>query len=245
MFNSQSVLRCKRTLQCERPAPKRHGRDVFHAWMLDGAEFAGKLDMPILSKVKSMPSKLISFSDAMNKKTTNFKQVVHFFEDDFRIERFWHNPTAYLDRLKKFDGVIGLDFSVCWDFPVALKDYNYFRNNVCTFWLQQHLPVVIPQARCELSNYKDVLAGHPKHSTIAIGARSMVKEKEDRLMLKKSVRYIIDYLEPLNLLWYGSAMYGVADYAIEKNIPIKFFQSKGRGDLCSTPNKEVYNGWAS
>ena len=235
----------KLSFKGNRVKPMRHSRDVFHAWMLDGADFAGKLDMPVLSKVKFVPSELISFSDAMDRKTTDFNKTVHFFEDDYLIERFWHNPVAYLERLSKFESVIGLDFSVCWDFPVALKDYNYFRNSVCTYWLQQNLSVVIPQARCERNNYKDVLAGYPKNSTIAIGARSMVKNREDREVLKESVKCIIDYLSPLNLLWYGSNMYGVADYAITNKIPVKFYQGKGKGKLCSSLDKEKFNGRTS
>lgn len=217
--------------------PLRHSRDVFHAWMVNGADFAGKLDMLVLSKAKCVPSSLISFSDAMSSKTTDFNKTVHFFEDDYLIERFWNNPRAYIKRLQKFEGVIGLDYSVCWDFPVALKNYNYFRNNVCTYWLQQNLPTVVPQARCEANNYRDVLAGHPKNSTIAIGARSMVKDKRDRLVLKESVKNIVDYLEPINILWYGSNQYGAADYAIRRGIPVKFYQAKGKGCLVSTIEK--------
>ena len=213
--------------------PLRHNRDVFHAWMIKGTENAGKLDMPMLERVKCLPNELISFSDAMDPKITNFDKTVHFFEDDYLIERFWNNPTAYLNRLKKFNSVIGLDYSVCWDFPVALKNYNYFRNNLCTSWLQKNLPVVIPQARSEASNCLDVLAGHPKNSTIAIGARAMVKDKRDRRVLKECVKCVVDCLEPINILWYGSHLYGVADYALEKGIPIKFYKGKGRGHLTS------------
>ena len=140
----------------------RHSRDVFHAWMLEGASYEGKLDMPALKPVHIEPERLIAFSDAMKRSCKDFDQVVHFFEDDYLIERFWNNPKRYVNKLSKFEGVIGLDYSVCWDFPAALKDYNYYRNNACTYWMQKVLQVGIPQARCEDCNYKDVLAGHPK-----------------------------------------------------------------------------------
>ena len=92
-------------------------------------------------------------------------------------------------------GAIGLDYSVCYDFPVALKDYNHWRNSTCTYWLQRHLSSAVPQARCEDGNYRIVLAGFPKHSTIAIGARSMVRDLNDRAVLKKSVEHIVDFPE--------------------------------------------------
>ncbi len=211
--------------------PDHHYRDVFHAWMLQGAEYAQPLGMPKLAPVRVDPDKLIAFSDAMSPKWHGFDCFVHFFEDDCRIERFWNNPKAYVNKLSKFQGVIGLDYSVCWDFPVALKDYNHWRNSVCTHWLQQQLFCAVPQARCEDTNYKSVLAGFPKHSTIAIGARSMVRRLDDRAILKKSVEHIVDFLEPANILWYGSDQYGVADYPRSRGIPVHVYPAKGRGNL--------------
>ena len=211
--------------------PPHHSRDVFHAWMLEDAEYAGPLDMPKLATVHADPENLVAFSDAMNPKWRDFDCFVHFFEDDCKIERFWHDPKKYIGKLSQFQGVIGLDYSVCWDFPVALKDYNYWRNSTCTYWLQQQLPCAIPQARCEEWNYMSVLAGFPKRSTIAIGARSMVRDKDDRAVLKQSVKHICDYLEPENLLWYGSDQYGVTEYPLSKGITVHVYPAKGRGEL--------------
>ena len=211
--------------------PKRHGRDVFHAWMLEGAGYAGPLDMPVLQATAQVPNRLVAFSDAMNSKWNDFDCWVHFFEDDKNIERFWSNPLAYVNKLKKFRGVIGLDYSVCWDFPIPKKIYNHFRNSTCTYWLQRQLDNVIPQARCEGSDGESVLAGFPRRSILAIGARSMVKDVKDREVLKKSVKYIVDNLDPLGLVWYGSSRYGVAEYPLSLGVPVYFFPGKGRGGL--------------
>ena len=215
----------------ERKKPAHHSRDVFHAWMLEGAEYAEPLDMPKLDQVHANPNRLVAFSDAMNPKWNDFDCFVHFFEDDSKIERFWNNPKAYIGKLSKFQGVLGLDYSVSWDFPAALKNYNHWRNSVCTYWLQQQLPYAVPQARCEDTNYRSVLAGFPKHSSIAIGARSMVRDPHDRIVLKRSIEIIVDYLEPENLLWYGSNQYGVTDYPISKGVPVHVYPAKGRGNL--------------
>ena len=89
----------------------------------------------------------------------------------------------------------------------------------------------MPQARCEDGDYESVLAGFPKHSTIAIGACSMVRDRDGRVVLKKSVEHIVDLLEPTNLLWYGSDQHGVADYPRSKGIPVRVYPAKGRGNL--------------
>ena len=214
-----------------REKPPHHARDVFHAWMLEGAEYAKPLGMPKLAPVHVDPERLVAFSDAMGSKWRDFDCFVHFFEDDCVIERFWNNPKAYIGKLGRFQGVIGLDYSVCWDFPPALKNYNHWRNSVCTYWMQQQLPCAVPQGRCEDDDYLSVLAGFPRRSTIAIGARSMVRDRDDRAVLVKSVKHIVDLLEPENLLWYGSDQYGVADYPRSKGIPVHVYPAKGRGKL--------------
>lgn len=222
----------------DKKKPPRHSRDVFHAWMLHGAEYTKSLGMPKLAPVYANPDKIIAFSDAMNSRCHEFDSFVHFFEDDCRIERFWNNPKAYLNKLGKFQGVIGLDYSVCWDFPPALKNYNHWRNSVCTYYLQRYLPCVVPQVRCEDDDFESTLESFPKHSTLAIGARSMVRNRKDRKVLISSVKHIVDYLEPENLLWYGSDEYGVADYPRVKGVPVHVYPGKGRGNL----NHHIFGG---
>jgi hypothetical protein len=97
---------------------------------------------------------------------------------------------------------------------------------------------VIPQARCEQDDFMDVLAGFPKRSTIAIGARSMVRDVKDRVVLKEAVKLVVDFLEPSHIVWYGSTQYGVADYLDEMGIPYTVYPGKGRGDLRSCPRDE-------
>lgn len=221
-----------------RKRPRRHARDVFHAWMLEGAEYANPTDMPILQRVDAIPNRLVAFSDAMHPRWKDFDCWVHFFEDDCVIERFWHNPKAYIEKLRKFRGVTGPDFSVGWNFPKPIKRYNHFRNSVCSHWLHHQGITVIPQARCERDDYLEVLSGFPKHSTIAIGARAMVRDVRDRAVLKESVRLTVDYLDPSHVAWYGSALYGVTDYLDEKNVPYTVFEGKGRGRLSSPSSGE-------
>lgn len=228
----------QRGKQSDAVIPERHVRDVFHAWMLRDAVYVGRLDMPLLQPSHSVPNKLVAFSDAMRPSWRDFDCWVHFFEDDVIINRFWNNPKQYLKKLKKFRGVIGLDYSVGWNFPRAVKEYNHFRNSTCSYWLQQQGVEVIPQARCEQDDFTDVLAGFPKRSTIAIGARSMVRDVKDRVVLKEAVKLIVDFLEPSHIVWYGSTQYGVTDYLDETGIPYTVYPGKGRGSFKSCPRNE-------
>ena len=85
-------------------------KDVYHAFLVTNARYSGNLEIPIISKQESIPEKLIAFSKALH--TKDYKQWVHFYEDDVAIERVWNHPRTYLPILQKFQGVITPDFSL-------------------------------------------------------------------------------------------------------------------------------------
>ena len=107
---------------------KRHQRDLFHSQIVDGAFFAGPMDMPMMTPVNVTPKGLVPFSVAMQSSCEDFDQFVDFYEDDYEFERFWNSPHRYIDRLLRFAGAVSPDFSTCWDFPVAMKAWNTYRN---------------------------------------------------------------------------------------------------------------------
>lgn len=102
------------------------------------------MDMPVIQPCNAIPVELVAFSDAMSPRYRKRGGFVHFFEDDSDIERFWNNPKRYLPRLSQFDGVISPDYSVCYDFPNALKVNNTYRNLASGAWLQSQGLQVIP-----------------------------------------------------------------------------------------------------
>ena len=210
---------------------RRHSRDVFHSYLVNGAVFLGSLDMPALKPSLSWPKKLVAFSDAISRDWRDFNCTVNFFEDDYRIEPFWNNPTKYLTKLSRFDSVIGPDYSVCYDFPVPLKEWNAYRNQALSFWLQKRGLRVIPNVRCDPNKSEAYLAGIPKHSSVAIGARACIKRRHDRDLFVASVKAAVHYLEPSNIIWYGSEAYGIADYVRSLGVALRSYPGKGRGNL--------------
>lgn len=211
--------------------PAFHKRDVFHAWMVEGAEFAGPMDMPAMRPCHCIPSKLVAFSDAMSANYHDREGFVHFYEDDANIERFWNNPKKYLPRLKQFEGVISPDYSVCYDFPNAYKVGNTYRNLASGYWLQSEGMNAIPNVRCEPANTGWSLPSIPHGSVIAFGARASVKRVADRAIFVSMVKAAVDQLMPSAIVWYGSDAYGVADYPKALGIPVHVFPGKGRGSL--------------
>jgi hypothetical protein len=65
-------------------------KDVFHAFMVENSDFSGSLEFPFVKKQEKLPTRLIPFSKAISGK--DYKQWVHFYEDDTMFERIWNYP---------------------------------------------------------------------------------------------------------------------------------------------------------
>lgn len=73
-------------------------KDVFKAWLVEGAKFLGKYELPKIKTCDKIPSKLISFDKTKNNKFYN--KWVHFYLHDYKYECLWNNPKAYLNCLQ-------------------------------------------------------------------------------------------------------------------------------------------------
>ena len=222
----------KDTAQISRVSDK----DVFHAFMVEGSSFEGPFDIPVLDSIQVDVKGLISFSEARSLKDADSSKFVHFFTDDGRFECFWNSPGRYIEKLKGFAGVIEPDFSTCPNFPEAIKIYNTYRNRACSRWLQNNGIKVIPNVRLDLNSVGYSLSGIPKKSTICIGSNGCIKNVKNRERFKESLHYVVDVLEPKNIIVYGSDAYGVFDYPRKMGIPISLFPNemfrRDRGDTC-------------
>lgn len=210
---------------------RRHQRDVFHARVVDGASFAGTMDLPVLRAVSLAgvgKIRLIPFSEAMKPTCADYDPFVDFYEDDYQFERFWNDPFRYLGRLKLFAGVIEPDFSTCLDFPVALKAYNAYRNQALGSFLQRNGILCVPSVRCE-PELPWMLDGTPRGSAVAIGARAAVKRPSDREALMRAARFAVEVLEPTEIIWYGSTSYGIGDWLLSLDVPVHVCPARIRG----------------
>lgn len=208
-----------------------HRRDVFHSDMVADASFEGRFDMPRIEPVQKPPERLVPFSRAMDRSCTDFDAYVHFYEDDYLLERLWNTPERYLGRLESFAGTISPDFSTCVDFPGALKVWNTYRDRACGRWLQMRGMAVIPNVRCDPATLEWAFDGLPRHGIIAIGARGNVRDRRDRERLLAMTGAAVGALEPTGIVWYGSTSYGVGERLDALGVPLYVCRGQGRGDL--------------
>lgn len=186
--------------------------DVFNASLLSNANYVGYLEFPIIrTQSNEIPKKLIKFSKIF--KTDDFDQFVHFYEDDVNFERIWRTPHKYLERLKKFKGVISPDFSVYRDMPLVMQLWNIFRSRAIANWLIENGVYVIPNIRFGDSRTTEIACdGIDTNSIIAIGSHGCIKSSLDRNLFVEGLDTVIKKLSPKVIVLYGSK----PDYIFDK-----------------------------
>lgn len=178
--------------------------DVFRAFLVKNAHYAGELEIPCIEAEDQLPSKLIPFSKAVGSK--DYDTWVHFYEDDVSFERLWNRPNKYLPILKKFAGVISPDFSLYRDMPLVMQQWNIYRNRAIGHWLQNSGVSVITNVRwSDNRTYELCCTGVPVNSTIAIGSHGCIKLLQERTHFIQGLDYVVNRLKPKTIVVYGTA----------------------------------------
>lgn len=204
---------------------QRNGcKDVFNAFLVSQASYAGVYEFPRLRPTYDIPKRLISFSKALS--CRDYKQWVHFYEDDYLFERLWRNPEKYVGILKKYEGVILPDFSLYRDMPFAMQIWNIYRSRAIGHWLQNNGVKVIPNIRYgDYRSFSICCDGIAKYGVIAIGTHGNIKNKVDREILLSGFDFVIRKLKPSAVIVYGSAPEKYFRKYLEDGIKIISFES--------------------
>jgi hypothetical protein len=199
-------------------------RYVLQDYLIEGAQLTKRWGFPILQPCHEVPEKLIKFSKI--KETKDFKQFVHFYENDNKILPFGRNPHKYFSQLCQFSGVIGCDFSVYRDMPFSEQVGQTFWNRALTFWLQNHNITVIPNIRYgDESTYEFCFDGIPEKSIISIGTHGCTKSRDDISFHIKGISETIKQLKPELILFYGAVVEDLEALLLLQKIPFKKFNS--------------------
>ncbi|KFI63239.1 DUF4417 domain-containing protein [Bifidobacterium cuniculi] len=186
------------------PQSMRAGwRDVFHARLLSGAQYASSHELPWVEPSTMVPKRLIPYSQA--KHTDDFNQWVCFYEDDHKfIADVWRNPSRALQIVRRFEGAISPDFSMYRDMPLILQEYAVFMNRATEYYWQKNGVQVIPNVRWgDQRTHEIACAGIPRCSTIAIGSYGALRDRSNRQYLLAGVSYVAKTLQPEKVIVYG------------------------------------------
>lgn len=200
-------------------------KDVFRAFLVSNATYAGDFEFPCILPETTIPTRLISFSKAI--KSNDYDAWVHFYEDDVAFERIWNNPQRYLSILKRFAGVITPDFSLYRDMPLIMQLWNIYRSHAIGCWLQENGVHVITNVRfADERTYAPCCAGVPKHSAIAVGSHGCIRSWDDRAFFEQGLAYVISELLPPVIIVYGSAPDTIFEKYKKSGITILHFDSE-------------------
>ena len=200
-------------------------KDVFHAFLVEKADYDGIEEIPCIRTSKLLPERLIPFSKALC--STDYNQWVVFYENDSQIVRMWNQPHKYLEKLKKFKGVITPDFSLYRNMPLVMQKWATYQGKAIGVWLQNEGIEVIPNVRfADERSYPFCFSGVEKHSTVAIGTHGCIKQLTDRTYFEKGLAEMVLELEPKNIIVYGSAPDSIFKNYKESGIRILQFDSE-------------------
>lgn len=179
---------------------KFNNYDVFNSYLVKNACFDGYIELPVIKTSDKMPEKVVTFSKAMSYGWKDFDCWVMFYEYDIKFERLWNNPKKYLNKLKKFNGVISPDFSLYRNMPLVMQQWNTYRGHALAVWLHDNGIEVIPNVRFnDERTYDFCFDGIEKFKTVAVGTHGCIKEKLTRSISKKVLLSLLRdyYLKPL------------------------------------------------
>ena len=172
----------------------------------------------------------------MNSNYNNYDCWVCFYELDYLFIRFWNNPKRYLNKLRKFKGVISCDFSLYANMPLVMQKYHIYMGRALANWLIKNDIKVIPNVRLgDERTYKFGFDGLFKGDVISIGTIGTTKRLEERKLIVNAIRKTMEVLEPTDIVIYGSLPkeiekeYPEVNFHIYENYNFKKMKEKQHG----------------
>lgn len=173
-------------------------------------ELEGEFDVPVIEPVHGVepPGAFVDFNWAVGHSgTLGEGHGVHFFLDDYRFERLWSNPDAYLPMLAKCGAVLSPDFSTYVDWPLAVQVYNHWRKHWLGAYLQSRGCTVIPTISWgDSTSHRWCFEGEPRGGIVAVGSRGSVRDPEVREWFNAGFEAMVKQLQPEMVWAFGKHM---------------------------------------
>lgn len=199
-------------------------KDVFHAYLVENADYDGIDEIPCLKTSKKIPQGIITFSQALN--SCDYDKWVAFYEHDVKFVRIWNNPRRYLEILKRFQGVISPDFSLYRNMPLCMQKWSTYQGRALAHWWQENGIEVIPNIRfADKRTYDFCFSGIERNSTVAVGTHGCIKKIEDRQEFISGLSEMVKRLTPTTIIVYGAAPESIFSQYRDMGIKIIQFES--------------------
>lgn len=197
-------------------------RDVFQAELTKGASRTKPDGYPIIEKwmVPDEPPKELFQWDRRQDVKVPEESGMSFYCNDSGFIPILNNPQGYVEKLRKYQCIVGIDPSPYDNMPLVVQKSQIFNNLAITYYYGMQGLKVIPNVR--LGNDKTIgaLSAFPRETLIAIGTNGFTHKLKNREIFRNQVEIVVDELRPSGIIVYGPATDYVFEAAIRKGIPI-------------------------
>lgn len=169
-----------------------------------------------LSTIKTIPCDKVIIGEKQIR-----PEIVHFFVDDSKLNRYFNNPERYVDRFSYFRAVMTPDFSLYKEMPLPVQLYNTFKNRYCgALWESYGIPIIPTISWCDRNSYKFCFEGIPRQSVVAIS--SVGVQLFNRRSFEDGYQAMQEVIEPSLVIHVGEPIIKIFD----NTIPVQHRQFK-------------------
>lgn len=188
-------------------------------------EMKSKWDFPLIKRCDLIPDWLIAYRRRLPK--TPGIGATHFFLDDFRFESIWNNPEGSTKYLKT-PVVLSPDFSIHYEWPIALQIWNTYRNRWCgAFWQSQGLSVIPTVSWSNPDSFGFCFDSIEPGGVVAIATVGLQNNLAARLGFRAGFDEMNQRLRPKQILCYGKLPEEIETDVTITTYPT-FWQKKGK-----------------
>jgi len=127
------------------------------------------------------------------------------FSTKYELDKLYAKLDRFRRKLKDFEGVIGLDFSMYPEMHPNQRKWNCFRTRGMAYYFQINGFNVIPTVSwCSEDDFEYCFDGIPKHSSVAISSNGCKNNEYSKMMFLVGVEELQRKLEPSTLIVCGS-----------------------------------------
>lgn len=178
--------------------------DVMKEFLIYGAELTD-MGFPILPAVQAHPTETIDFRSGLNRSFKGHHNTsCNFYIDDEKFLALENNVDKYLNYLKLFQCVLGLDFSIDTQMPLVMQYWNKYRSMALDWYLTLNGITVIPNVNIiPYEGLEWLLDGIPRHSTVSCSTNGRVRSKAAREEFCEGFYEMCERLEPARVIVVG------------------------------------------
>lgn len=162
--------------------------------------------LPVLTPTTYIPTALIGFNQART--TTRHDAAVHFFIDDYQFERVWRRPEQYLSLLAQFPAILAPDFSLYWDMPAPMQQWNIYRSRALAAYWQHNGVTVIPTLQWAQPDTWPLAHSGLHGGTVAVSAIGCHSHPHTRQRWIDGMTHALHTIQPTHVICHGQPIRG-------------------------------------